>query len=159
MRFRPPGASTGAFAGTVLHSDHGAQYTSEEFEDLCDRLGAVWSMGAVGLSADNPAAEASNATLKRETLYGRALRLWASPRVARLAVFSWIGRCNTRRRHTANGQLSPRVYEQWAVSLRLAASSDGVHTSGGMPVRSARTGLAAGRSARNALVKNQRDLR
>ncbi|NKY96616.1 transposase [Nocardiopsis dassonvillei subsp. albirubida] len=52
---------------------------------------------------------------------GRGLKRWPSVQVARLAVSSWIGRYNTRRRHSANGQLSPLVYEQRAVSLELAA--------------------------------------
>ncbi|GAA3510456.1 transposase InsO family protein [Streptosporangium album] len=43
------------------------------------------SMGAVGSSADNSAAEAFNATLKRETLQGA--KRWPTARAARLAVF------------------------------------------------------------------------
>jgi transposase InsO family protein len=114
-------AERGSLDGALFHSDHGAQYTSAEFASVCDRLGVVQSMGAVGSSADNAAAEAFNATLKRETLQGRGLKRWPTPRAARLAVFSWIGRYNTRRRHSANGQLSPLVYEQRTVSLELAA--------------------------------------
>ncbi|WP_344102685.1 integrase core domain-containing protein, partial [Nocardiopsis rhodophaea] len=91
------------------------------FAAACEKAGVARSMGAVGSSADNAAAEAFNATLKRETLHGRGLKRWASPRAARLAVFSWIARYNTRRRHSANGQLSPLVYEQRAASLELAA--------------------------------------
>jgi transposase InsO family protein len=62
-------------------------------------------MGAVGTSADNAAAaEAFNATLKRETLQGR--KRWSGPREARL-VFRWVTRYNTTRRHSALGQISP----------------------------------------------------
>ncbi|GAA1997409.1 IS3 family transposase [Nocardiopsis rhodophaea] len=111
----------GCLRGAVFHSDHGAQYTSAAFAAACEKAGVARSMGAVGSSADNAAAEAFNATLKRETLHGRGLRRWASPRAARLAVFSWIARYNTRRRHSANGHLSPLVYEQRTVSLELAA--------------------------------------
>ncbi|MBB6175011.1 transposase InsO family protein [Nocardiopsis mwathae] len=49
------------------------------------------------------------------------MKRWESTRAARLAVFSWIARYNTKRRHSANGQLSPLVYEQQAASLELAA--------------------------------------
>jgi transposase InsO family protein len=66
-------------------------------------------MGAVGTSADNALAESFNATLKRETLQGAAR--WESPRAARLAVFRWIARYNTRRRHSYCNYLSPADYE------------------------------------------------
>ena len=45
----------------------------------------VRSRGAVGTSADNAAAEAFNASLKRETLQGR--KSWSGAREARHAVF------------------------------------------------------------------------
>jgi transposase InsO family protein len=63
------------------------------------------SMGAVGTSADNAAAEAFNASLKRETL--QDAHRWPSARHARLAVFKWITRYNTRRRHSTLDYLSP----------------------------------------------------
>ncbi|EFE66470.1 predicted protein [Streptomyces viridosporus ATCC 14672] len=41
----------------------------------------------------------------------------------RRTVFVWLTRCNTRRRHSANGHLSPDAYERrhHAVELTLAA--------------------------------------
>ena len=59
-------------------------------------------------AADNALAELFNATLKRETLQGAAR--WESPRTARLAVFRWITRYNTRR-HSYCNYLSPANYE------------------------------------------------
>ncbi|MBB6175010.1 transposase InsO family protein [Nocardiopsis mwathae] len=53
----------GSLAGAVFQSDHGAQYTSAEFASVCEQFGVARSMGAVGSSADNAAAEALNATL------------------------------------------------------------------------------------------------
>jgi transposase InsO family protein len=100
----------GTLNGAIFHSDHGAQYGSADFAATCTRLGLVQSMGAVGTSADNAAAEAFNATLKRETLQGA--KRWTSARHARLAVFGWITKYNTRRRHSTLGQLSPISYEQ-----------------------------------------------
>lgn len=70
-------AERGSLAGAVFHTDHGPQYTSAEFAAVCDRLGVVRSMGAVGSSAGSAAAEAFNATLKRETLQGRGLKRWS----------------------------------------------------------------------------------
>ena len=70
-------------------------------------------------SADNAAAEAFNATLKRETLQGA--KRWGSARQARLAVFAWITRYNTRRRHSSLNYLSPINYEQQTDKVLLAA--------------------------------------
>lgn len=114
-------AERGCLSGAIFHSDHGAQYTSAAFARVCEQLGVVQSMGAVGSSADNAAAESFNASLKRETLEGRGLKRWESIKHARLAVFAWINRYNTRRRHSANGQLSPLIYEQRTTNLELAA--------------------------------------
>jgi transposase InsO family protein len=109
----------GGLDGAVFHSDHGAQYTSKQFADLCAELGVRQSMGAVGTSADNAAAEALNATLKRETLQGA--NSWPSAREARLSVFAWITRYNTRRRHSSLGYLSPIDYEQQLDKVLIAA--------------------------------------
>jgi transposase InsO family protein len=65
--------------------EESAQYTSADFAAVCSELGIRQSMGAVGTSADNAAAEAFNATLKRETLQGA--KRWSSARQARQAVF------------------------------------------------------------------------
>jgi transposase InsO family protein len=99
----------GGLAGAMFHADHGSQYTSMDFVTLCRQIGVAQSMGAVGTSADNALTESFNATLKRETLQG-ATR-WESPRAARLAVFRWITRYNTRRRHSYCNYLSPTDYE------------------------------------------------
>jgi transposase InsO family protein len=113
----------GNLAGSVFHSDHGAQYTSKEFSTLCKELGVAQSMGAVGTSADNAACESFHASLKRETLQGAACYDGARP--CRQTVFRWLTRYNTRRRHSANGQLSPVAYErgqqQASAILTLAA--------------------------------------
>src|SRR3989440_5720995 len=61
----------GSLAGSVLHTDHGSQYTSRAFAAACHIAGVHQSMSAVGSSADNAAAESFNASLKRETLKGR----------------------------------------------------------------------------------------
>ena len=61
----------GSLSGAVLHTDHGAQYTSRAFADACGQTGVRQSMSAIGSSADNALAESFNATFKRETLQGR----------------------------------------------------------------------------------------
>jgi transposase InsO family protein len=69
--------------------------------------------------SDNAAAESFNASLKRETL--RGAHGWPDVHTARLAVFRWITRYNTVRRHSRLGQLSPIDYEKTADNLKLAA--------------------------------------
>lgn len=109
----------GTLDDAIFHSDNGAQYCSAEFEKACSRLGVTRSRGAVGTSADNAAAEAFNATLKRETLQGA--HHWPTARQARQAVFRWVTRYNTRRRHSRLGHTSPINYEKTAGSIPTAA--------------------------------------
>ncbi len=111
----------GSLAGAIFHSDHGGQYVAKDYAALCHRLGVRRSMGAVGTSADNAMAESFNATLKRETLAGADG--WPDATTARRAVFAWITRYNTRRRHSTCGYLSPITYENThhTAMLTLAA--------------------------------------
>ncbi|MBJ3813161.1 IS3 family transposase [Streptomyces flavofungini] len=99
----------GSLKGAIMHTDHGAQYTSRAFADACRRAGVLQSMSAVGSSTDNAAAESFNATFKRETLKDR--KGWSSEREARLDAFRWLHRDNTRRRHSHLGHRSPIAYE------------------------------------------------
>ncbi|MEU5190161.1 IS3 family transposase [Streptomyces klenkii] len=99
----------GSLKGAIMHTDHGAQYTSRALADACHRAGVLQSMNAVGSSADNAAAESFNATFKRETLKGR--KGWSSEREARLDAFRWLHRYNTRRRYSRLGHRSPIAYE------------------------------------------------
>ena len=110
----------GSLAGAIFHSDHGSQYSSKAFAQICAELGVTQSMGAVGTSADNALAESFNATLKRETLRGTPC--WPDVATCRREVFRWVTRYNTRRRHSWCGQQAPNIYErQQAATLRLAA--------------------------------------
>ncbi len=118
---RMAAATRGGLDGAVFHSDHGAQYGSRAFADLCSDLGVTRPMGAVGSSADNAACESFHASLKRETLQGA--RDYGDPATCRRTVFAWLTRYNTRRRHSANGHLSPNEYEHrhHTAKLTLAA--------------------------------------
>lgn len=100
----------GSLAGAVFHSDHGSQYTSRDFADLCARLGVIQSMGGVGSSADNALAESFNAALKREVLQDRTC--WPDPVSCRREVFRWLARYNTKRRHSYCRYSSPDIYEK-----------------------------------------------
>ncbi len=95
-------------AGLRLRRRH-RNTTADPAADACRVAGVIRSMGAVGSSADNAAAESLNASFKRETLQGA--RSWGGEREARLAAFGWLYRYNTRRRHSHLGQMSPIDYE------------------------------------------------
>ncbi|WP_086992490.1 IS3 family transposase [Agrococcus casei] len=99
----------GTLAGAIFHSDHGSVYASKAYAALCEQLNIVQSMGAVGTSADNSLAESFNATLKRELLEGQAA--FPDQATAYRAVFRWANRYNTRRRHSAIGQITPNNYK------------------------------------------------
>ncbi|MEU0038362.1 IS3 family transposase [Streptomyces sp. NPDC006333] len=105
----PPPNGPGSLTGAIMHTDHGAQYTSRAFAGACRKAGIRQSMSAIGSSADNALAESFNATFKRETLQGR--KTWPGEREARLDAFGWLNRYNTRRRHSYLGQRSPIAYE------------------------------------------------
>ncbi len=99
----------GTLAGSIMHTDHGAHYTSRAFAEACRSAGVRRSMSSVGSSADNALAASFNATFKRETLQGR--KSWPNEREARLDAFRWLHRYNTRRRHSRLGQRSPLAFE------------------------------------------------
>jgi transposase InsO family protein len=99
----------GSLRGAVFHSDHGSVYTSKDYARLCTGMGVTQSMGAVGSSADNALAESFNASLKRELLDGAPT--FPDQATAYRAVFRWATRYNTRRRHSAIGNISPDAYE------------------------------------------------
>jgi putative transposase len=99
--------------GLVHHSDRGCQYTSYVFGRRCQEAGIAPSMGSVGDAYDNAAAESFFATLECELIDRSIFR---NRTEARMAVFDFIeGFYNSRRRHSALGQLSPAEFERRSV--------------------------------------------
>jgi len=74
---------------TVLHSDRGSQFTSDDYQDFLNDNGLVSSMSAVGSCADNAAAEGFFGRLKRERVKRRHYRTRAE---ARTDAFDYIER-------------------------------------------------------------------
>jgi putative transposase len=101
-RRRPPD-------GTVVHSDHGTQYTSWAFGRRLRAAGLLGSMGTVGDAYDNAVAESFFSTLQRELLDRHH---WSTRQHLASAIFEWIEAFyNPTRRHSTNGMLSPIDYE------------------------------------------------
>jgi putative transposase len=95
--------------GTILHSDHGTQYTSWAFGKRLRDAGLLPSMGSVGDCYDNSMMESFWGTLQLEVLDRHA---WENRDELANAVFEWI-ECwyNPRRRHSSLGMLSPAQFE------------------------------------------------
>lgn len=102
------GERAGATAGIVFHSDRGSQYLSGEYRGLVERLGMLQSVGRTGVCWDNAVAESAWSSLKRELVSRYVFPDRAS---ARRAIFAWINRYNTRRRHSSLGYIPPIEWE------------------------------------------------
>lgn len=94
---------------TILHSDHGTQYTAWAFGQRLRAAGLLGSMGTVGDCYDNSMMESFWNTLQLEVL---DTRTWETRTELANAIFEWI-ECwyNTERRHSSLGMLSPVDYE------------------------------------------------
>ncbi|MGW1554805.1 IS3 family transposase [Streptomyces sp. NPDC002346] len=96
--------------GVIFHSDRGSEYTSEAYNNLCDRLGVVQSMGRVGSALDNAAAESFNSLIKVEYIHRNQ---FATRAEARLKIATWITDFyNPRRRHSGAAGLPPIEFER-----------------------------------------------
>jgi putative transposase len=95
---------------TVLHSDHGTQYTAWAFGKRIRDAGILGSMGTVGDCYDNAMMESFWHTMQLEVL---DLREWETRQQLGNAIFEWI-ECwyNPYRRHSSIGMLSPAEYER-----------------------------------------------
>lgn len=102
------GERGGHTAGIIFHGDRGSQYMSHEYRDLIAELGMVQSVGRTGVCWDNSVAEAAWSSLKRELVHRYVFPDRAS---ARRAIFAWINRYNSRRRHSSLGYIPPIEWE------------------------------------------------
>ena len=93
-----------------FHSDQGSQYTSRRFKKLLKALNIEPSMSRRGNCWDNAVAESFFSNLKKEKI--RRVK-YKTRDDARQAMFHYIEMFyNPKRRHTANGRLSPAEYER-----------------------------------------------
>ena len=82
--------------GLIAHSDNGSQYTSYEYTERLKRAGIAPSRGRTGTALDNAMAESIMSTLKRELTKRYT---WRTRLDLELALVSYIGWYNARRRH------------------------------------------------------------
>jgi putative transposase len=94
---------------TILHSDHGTQYTSWAFGKRLRDAGLLGSMGTVGDCYDNAMMESFWGTMQLELL---DTRTWETREELANAIFEWI-ECwyNPYRRHSSIGMHSPAMFE------------------------------------------------
>ena len=109
----------GREAGTVMHTDHGSQYTSWAFGRRLRAAGILGSMGSVGDALDNAMAESFFGTLQLELLDRRH---WETRAQLASAIFEYIEAFyNPRRRHSSIGNLSPVEFETRHTNTAVAA--------------------------------------
>ena len=102
-------------AQLLHHSDQGSQYTSEDFQRLLSAEGITCSMSRRGDCWDNSAVESFFASLKKERVYRKT---YATRDAARADIFDYIEAFyNSRRRHSALGQVSPNEFERTCAGL------------------------------------------
>jgi putative transposase len=94
---------------TILHSDHGTQYTSWAFGKRLRDAGLLGSMGTVGDCYDNSMMESFWGTMQLELL---DTRTWRTRKELASAIFEWL-ECwyNPYRRHSSIGMYSPITFE------------------------------------------------
>lgn len=108
-----------AVPGTLLlHSDQGAQYTSDAYQRLLRPFGIRCSMSRAGNVWDHAAMESFFSSLKTERCRHHT---YATRDEARADIFDYIERFyNPVRRHSKLGYLSPVAYEQQAQQQSVA---------------------------------------
>lgn len=103
-RRRPPRQQT------IMHTDHGCQYTSWVFGRRLRDAGLLASMGSIGDAYDNAMIESFFGTLQLELLDRRQ---WTTRTELGQAIFEWIEAWyNPTRRHTSIGGLAPVEFER-----------------------------------------------
>jgi putative transposase len=106
-------------AATIVHSDHGSQYTSWAFGKRLRAAGLLGSMGSIGDAYDNAAAESFFSTLQRELLDRQR---WTTRAELASAIFEYIeGWFNPQRRHSYCQMHSPNDYEALHTNAAPAA--------------------------------------
>jgi putative transposase len=114
------GASRMTSTGTVIHSDHGSQFTSWHFTENVRRLGLVSSMGTVGDCYDNAPMESFWGSMQIELLDRQK---WRTKIELADAISDYIENFyNRARRHSSIGYLTPNEFEDLHLTQPAATS-------------------------------------
>ena len=96
----------------IVHSDRGTQYRSNDYVSLLEKNSITRSMSRKGNCWDNAVMESFYARLKVELIYAKN---YQSIEEARSGIFGYIEIFyNRKRRHPANGGVSPVEFEETA---------------------------------------------
>ncbi|HEV2360987.1 MAG TPA: IS3 family transposase [Acidimicrobiales bacterium] len=103
------GASRQRSMSTIIHSDHGSQFTSWAFTENVRRLGLVSSMGTAGDCYDNAPMESFWGSMQIELLDRQR---WRTNLELAVAIADYIDHFyNPCRRHSSLDYLTPNEYE------------------------------------------------
>jgi putative transposase len=103
---------------TVIHSDHGVQFTSWGFSERAVNYGLLPSMGTIGDCFDNAVIESFWSRVQGELLDRQS---WKTRLQLSTAMFDYIEVFHNRqRRHSALGMLSPVEFELRFKQLTVA---------------------------------------
>jgi putative transposase len=94
---------------TIIHSDQGSQYGSDDWRRFCKTNGLVPSMSRRDNCWDNAVAESFFSSLKKEHI---KKKIYKNRSIARGAIAEYIEVFyNPTRRHSHLGGVSPEVFE------------------------------------------------
>jgi putative transposase len=113
------------FPGLVHHSDRGVQYLSIRYSERLAEVGAAGSVGSRGDSYDNALAESVFGLYKAELISLNGP--WRTVEDVELATLSWVHWWNTRRLHSAIGDIPPAEYEAAHYARPPLAATAGQH--------------------------------
>ncbi len=105
----------------VHHSDRGVQYLAIRYTERLAGAEAVSSVGSRGDSYDNALAETVNGLYKAELI--NRVGPWRTVEQVELATAEWVHFWNTRRLHSACGDVPPAEFEA-AYHQRLQATTE-----------------------------------
>lgn len=105
----------------VHHSDRGVQYLAIRYTERLAEAGATGSVGSRGDSYDNALAETVNGLYKAELIHRRGP--WRSVDEVELSTSDWVHFWNTRRLHSACGDVPPAEFEA-VYHQRLQATTE-----------------------------------
>ncbi len=112
----------GVTSGTIIHTDQGSQYVSNNFRALLKETGCRQSMSRRGNCYDNATAESFFSRYKAELLEGG---VFEDVSQARSETFGYIeGYYNRVRRHSGLGYRSPEEFEQEINTKKKGSSSE-----------------------------------